>query len=132
MEESLSSLLQSVSDIPGFGTHGKVGLYIRKETLERLEEALLEMHSGGPEEPGSGLNTEGSIVDQAADDIADILPPDFPAEEELTKDTIQETFEGIDRDLLGVNSQAALDRISAFVTKTIADNHPSKMRHGGN
>ncbi|OQV16213.1 hypothetical protein BV898_09697 [Hypsibius exemplaris] len=130
-QKDLGDLLQNVVDIPGFGPLGKVGLHIRKETLALLEEALLRVDVEG--EMAAAVEPEGTEFEAREEDSEDdveVLPTDLAGEDDLTKDTIQETFEGIDRDLLGVNSQAALDKISAFVTKTISENHPSKARQG--
>jgi hypothetical protein len=127
-DEALSTLLQKVNELRGFGPHGKVGMHIRRETVQKLEEAL-----SAPQEPLAEPEEDSAaqIFGQDTPDVETLPLSSVEADEDLTAESIQETFEGLDRDLLGVNSQAALDKISAFVTKTIVDNHPSKSRPQG-
>ncbi|GAV01693.1 hypothetical protein RvY_12366-2 [Ramazzottius varieornatus] len=125
---SLASLLETVNNLPevkAAGPYGKVGMHVRKDTLDQLQEELNEdalnraVLSETQPEPGEALADEGYGSMPVDGDVT-------LSNLELEAESAQETLEGLDRDLLGVNSQAALDKITKFVTKTIADNHPGK------
>ena len=124
---SLASLLEAVSNLPEAQPYGKVGMHVRKDTLDQLQEELNE-DAINQAVLSETLPEPLPVTEDLSADVEDATLSDLDAE--LTAEGAQETLEGLDRALLGVNSQAALDKITKFVTKTIADNHPGRNASG--
>ncbi|XP_055346651.1 uncharacterized protein LOC129594106 [Paramacrobiotus metropolitanus] len=107
----ISSSLEQLAQMK-WGPFGKVGMHIRKETVEELERIIKE-------------DEEAAEQNEAAEAAQEAEDANIQLDEELTAENVEVTLEGLDKDLLGVNSQAALNKLTAFVTRTIEENHPA-------
>lgn len=111
---TLSSSLEHLHGELKFGSHGKVGMFIRKDTADLLDRILCD----GELDHGEDVETQDGSRNEISSGVS-------PFDTELTSEMVQDTLEGLDKDLLGVNSQEALNKLTAFVSKTVEENHPA-------